>query len=171
MEISESHPLPSGSWLLRLSIWLSVLAGGCEHGPTESTARAATDPLSSVSASTPRDRPRVGTAPIYNLLPRDRIDTLRATDFGLLRCSYRVNDRWYSLDCEIPGGELSPDARRELEAALSRLVQPASGDRESRLDESPLRLFHLNLRERWIFDLEIADEGFGRPMTVRIFVE
>jgi hypothetical protein len=78
-----------------------------------------------------------------------------------------VNDRWYSLDCEIPGGELSPDARREFEAALSRLAQPRADDRASRLDEFPLRLFHLNVRERWIFDLEIADAGFERPITVR----
>ncbi len=167
---TKRPPLPSGFWLLRLSIWLSVLAGGCEHAPTESTARAATDPLPSASASTPRDelrdRPRVGTAPIYKPLPRDRIDTLRATDFGLLRCSYRVNDRWYSLDCEIPGGELSSDARREFEAAISRLAQPQADDRASRLDESPLRLFHLNVRERWIFDLEIADDGFERPITI-----
>ncbi len=106
-------------------------------------------------------------APIYTPLPRDRFDTLRATDFGLLRCSYRVNDRWYSLDCEIPGGELSSDAQRELEAALSRLVQPQAEHLKPRLDESPLRLFHLNVRERWIFDLEIADDGFERPITIQ----
>jgi hypothetical protein len=88
------------------------------------------------------------------------------SDFGLFRCGYVVDDRWQSLDCDVSLEGLSSGARGELESILARIAAGQAAGGEPLPAERSIHFFHLNVRERWIFDLEITSSGSGAPITV-----